>query len=684
MKRKLLLSFLFISLLPVFIIIIISSQSTTAALEEAIYNKLASLRDVKKVAIENYFSERESDIIILAKTDMTKNNIDLLSSIYTNVGSNSDAYIEIDREMSEYFLSYIEMYGYYDLFLINNDGDVVYSIAKESDFGTNLLTGPYRETGLAEAFQKGQSGYAITDYAHYEPSNEPAAFISYPLKNNSGSNVGVLALQISNESINSLMQSHEGLGETGETYLVGDDFLMRSDSRFNTESSIGITEVKTIATMEAFEGKEGEQIIKDYRGKEVLSAYAPLEINGLNWSILAEIDKEEAFAPVQTLLMRVITIVVIVVIIVLIFAILFANKLAKPILHIRDELNVLANSGGDLTKTLEVSNKDEIGELASATNLFLANIREIVEKVKDGAKQAASSSQQLSVSAEETEQVSNQVATTINEIADGATNQADYTSNILEKIQQTVHITTDGSKKSEEMVSQAQNATQYAYAGEKSIQEAIAQLITVSSSVQETSNLVQQLGERSDEIGEIITVITNISEQTNLLALNAAIEAARAGEHGKGFAVVADEVRKLAELSSENANKISRLIHSIQSETKEAENMMMRNAESVQSQVEHIKDGGKALEQIVKQSMESEKNATDVSKYFTTVENSIKSVLEAIEHIASITEQTAASAQEVAASAEEQSATVEGIANSSIELAHIAENLRSEVEKFKV
>ncbi|MCP3764658.1 methyl-accepting chemotaxis protein [Domibacillus sp. A3M-37] len=683
MKKKMLVSFLLISLIPMFVIMGLSINASTSSLEKAITNQLISMRDLKAENIEKYFEEREGDITILSKTDIAKESMSLLSQRSSSV-SQKRGPLTLEKNAEDFFKTFISTYGFYDLFLINNQGDLLYSVAKEDDLGTNLLNGPYKDSGLAKGFTQGKDDYTIVDYAFYEPSNAPAAFLTYPLHNDAGSLIGVLGLQLSDERITSMMQTKTGLGKTGETYLVGNDYLMRSNSRFSTESSIGVQEVKTRATEQALTGKTGTQVIKDYRGSDVLSAYAPLSIKGLEWVILAEIDEEEAFAPVKSLLWKIFGTMIIVALLVLIFANVFTGRITKPIIVLRNELNSLAESGGDLTKKIIVASKDEIGELGHATNRFIGNIRTIVSSVKVSAEQIASASQQLAASAEESIEASSQVAQTINEIADGATSQADVTTGILHKMQESVEETVIGSHKADAMLSRAQTTTVFANKGETSISEAIKQLTNVSKSVQHASESVQQLGKRSEEIGQITTIIASISDQTNLLALNAAIESARAGVHGNGFKVVADEVRKLAEQSRLNSTKISTLIKDIQLETNETVHLMIENSASLQAQVNTIQDGGLALQRIVEQVLSTEKDAQEVKEYFTRVEDHIKEVLGSIEQIASITQQTAAASQEVAASAEEQSATVEEIAHSSEGLANVAENLQSEVEKFTV
>jgi len=572
----------------------------------------------------------------------------------------------------------------YDLFLIDNNGEIVYTVEKELDLGTNLLDGPYRDSGLAQAFRESIHGVAVADYSFYAPSNEPAAFIATPLIDKHNTQIGVLALQLSDDRIQEVMSMTSGLGATGETYLVGHDFLMRSISRFSDESSVGQLKVETESTIDALQGNTGVKVITDYRGEQVVSAYSPLSINGLDWIILAEMDSSEAFAPVTNLVYKIIFVLVGISFIVIIIASWFSKRLTKPLEHLKNELNALAESGGDLTKEINVGTKDEVGDLAKATNQFVAKIRTIVSNVKFNAERASASSYQLAASAEQTGEASNQIATRINDIAQGTNILVGYSNDVLNKMEVSVKETTSGRKESEIMVRQAQETSAVADKGEQLISQAIEQLVGISSSVKRTSVSIQNLGKRSDEIGDIVTLINGIADQTNLLALNAAIEAARAGEYGKGFAVVADEIRKLAEQSKTNANQITELIHSIQTETSSTVELMIEDTSMLEKQVAMIQKGGQALKQIVEQVGTTEVGAMNVEAYFSSVEKHIQEVLEAMEKISAVIQESSASTQEVSASAEEQSATVEEVASTASELAELARSLQSEVNQFKV
>jgi methyl-accepting chemotaxis protein len=206
-------------------------------------------------------------------------------------------YARDHRAFHDWAKRFREHFGYYDLFLISPAGDIIYTVAKESDFATNLKTGPYRKSPLADVFRRAVANpteaVTISDFAHYPPSgNAAAAFAGHAIEKD-GKVIGVFAVQIPAEPLNDLMRLTAGMGDTGETYLVGPDGLMRSQSRFSDAPTLLETKVDNQSVREGRSGKSGAHIVADYRGIPVLSVYAPVDFGGQPFILLAEIDKAE-------------------------------------------------------------------------------------------------------------------------------------------------------------------------------------------------------------------------------------------------------------------------------------------------------------------------------------------------------------------------------------------------------
>jgi len=307
------------------------------------------------------------------------------------------------------FRQIIEKFGYYDLFLINPQGDIVYTVYKETDFVSNLSKGSYNETNLARLVarvrQSKERDYArLIDFESYPPSyGAPAAFIATPIFKGAEF-LGVLAVQLPVDEINNVMTGHQnwesdGLGKSGETYLVGQDYLMRSISRFLVEDreqylqtlhSLGISDntlkriqqyntsileqrVETIGVKEALAGKQGIQIIRDYRDIPVLSSYAPLKIDELTWVILSEIDLAEAYSPVYSFERQLLISATILMLLVTVLAMALAYWFVKPINQLIAAARQVA--AGQLDIMAPLSTRDEFGELARSFNDMVYSLR---------------------------------------------------------------------------------------------------------------------------------------------------------------------------------------------------------------------------------------------------------------------------------------------------------------------
>lgn len=303
-----------------------------------------------------------------------------------------------------------DRFGYYDLFLIDPEsGAIVYSIFKEVDYGTRLVTGPYNHSNLAQAvtaaIEARGTGYTkIVDFDQYKPSyGAPAGFIAVPIFDDSAF-IGVLALQFPVDEINRVMTGNknwkkDGLGNSGETYLVGQDYTMRSVSRFLIEepdrylellqnihvsedtigaiqrfgTSILQQEVNTAAVQEALAQREGTRVVRDYRGIPVLSSYAPLDIPGLNWAILAEMDLAEAYAPVYAFQRVILIWATLIILLITVASMVLSYIFIKPI-------NTLITSAkkigeGEVDALVTLNSQDEFGELANAFNEMVHSLQ---------------------------------------------------------------------------------------------------------------------------------------------------------------------------------------------------------------------------------------------------------------------------------------------------------------------
>lgn len=305
--------------------------------------------------------------------------------------------------------SYLEKFDFYDIFLVDhNTGDIVYSVFKEADFATNLRNGPYRRSNIASAYEEANvlalaDAPIFVEFDYYAPSyGAPAAFIAKPIFDN-GERIGVLIFQMPITRINQIMTGNQhwvkdGLGETGETYLVGPDFTMRSVSRFLVEdregyfaalekldypsktisqldefdTSILLQRVQTKASFGALSGKSSTGIIEDYRGISVLSSYGPIQFGDHQWALISEIDEAEAFAPIDALARTLIISSLLIGALVVGLAAYFSSQFTKPIISLANAARKVGEGASNIS--LEVKSTDEIGSLTSSFNDMVENL----------------------------------------------------------------------------------------------------------------------------------------------------------------------------------------------------------------------------------------------------------------------------------------------------------------------
>jgi methyl-accepting chemotaxis protein len=281
---------------------------TVDTLQEEAFGKLEAIQTIKKNQIQSYFGERLGDVGVLSGNETVAASLDAFNAAFDAEGGKSGGpqWLAAEQRFAAWLERYNKEYGYYDLFLIHSDGDVIYTVAKESDLGADLVSGALKDSPLGKCFAKAVNGIALQDFEPYAPSNnEPCAFVGAPVKKD-GKTLGVVALQLPLSAINTIMQERTGLGETGECYLVGPDKLMRSDSfldptghsvKASFAGTVAANGCDTEAARKALAGKADAEVIMDYNGNPVLSAFAPVKVGDTIWAILAEIDVAEAFCP---------------------------------------------------------------------------------------------------------------------------------------------------------------------------------------------------------------------------------------------------------------------------------------------------------------------------------------------------------------------------------------------------
>lgn len=481
-----------------------------------------------------------------------------------------------------------------------------------------------------------------------------------------------------------------------------DAFVDRAKQMFGVETTVFLGDER-VATTIVQEGKraigtklnptianmvlqQGQRYIgsADILGKNFITVYAPIRGNdGKAIGVLfAGLDSAPLVAQKDQLI-RLLGVIAFGVLGVAIFMTwLLARSITKPVAELVETVRQVAD--GDLTRRVEVRSQDEIGELGRSFNAMGEQLLSLVRQVNQLAQALSASSEELSANADNSSKAAGQITGGIDTVAREAELQlqaVEESASVVGQISAGIQQIAANSNQVAVMTAQSAEA---ARTGKNEMDQAVVQMSNAEKTVVHSAQVVAKLGERSKQIGQIVDTISDIAGQTNLLALNAAIEAARAGEQGRGFAVVADEVRNLADQSQRAAKQIAGLIDEIRQETDNAITAMMAGTQEVRAGAGSVTTVGNSLESIFQSFQDVNDQIREITAAIQQIAGGSGQIVESIRSIDSRSQQVTSQAQVVAAAAQEQSATTEEIASASRSLASMAEELTNAVRRFKI
>jgi methyl-accepting chemotaxis protein len=624
-----------------------SLHNASVSLKEQSFNKLVSLQEAKSHELDTLTELWDRDITMFSEAKYVYSALVRLRDIIfyaAQPGQRMDLqdedYAHALKRVAPDFAPWVKVRGYADALILDDTGRIVFSVARGRELGEDIAKGPLAKSQLLAAWKQALMGKTVfVDFAPYAPlDGQPCAFIAAPIRRYGQGIEGVAMLRIPVEAVNKVMRTRAGMGRTGEAYLVGPDGLMRSDLHSDPDGHSvaasfkdpGNGGMRSEPAGRALDGQSGRMDSVDYRGREVLAAYSPVTVGDTAWGLVAKIDASEALDPVRKLENAAMVVgggsVAGIVLITLFFLRLV---LLKPLKGLRGYAGRVAE--GDLAAKPEGRFTGELREVAEAIERMVRNLREKMEEAEEASRLAqtrAAEAEAAAVRAEGERRARtdaaraqregmlqaagmletvvsgmrgasatvNQESDRIMEGANSLSSRVETTAASMEELAGSIREVAENAETASE---DAANARKRAQEGSEVVRRTVESIGEVHAITETLKEQVASLGGKADSIGKVMNVISDIADQTNLLALNAAIEAARAGEAGRGFAVVADEVRKLAEKTMDATREVGGSIAAIQTDVRENIKGMDRAADKVDVANRLAGESGQALNEIM-------------------------------------------------------------------------------------
>ena len=614
---KLIIQFFIVGLIPLIGMGTLTYSLSKDAMEKEVFNHIASVNSIKKVQVLEFLKDRIKNLTLLSRTQHIRTMLD--NKTY--------------QEISPLFEYYMKVFGYNDIILLNEKGQILYSAAKNMVYDINsdaIVATEVVTNGIWEKIIKTEIP-TMTDIIKYQNDKAPALFMGAPVFADTGEMNAVLICQINATRINRLILEQTGKGESRDTFIVGFDLLMRSSSRFLGNDAILKQKVDTRTARQAFKNELGTERGKDYRGIKVLSAYSHLGLTkkigtDFDWAIITKIDENEAFALLNKLKMNTFWGMVVLIFLVGIVGFIQSRMIAKPINELSYRIVML--NDGDFTAEVPLTHpnrSDEIGLLLRTFNDGSKRFRKQMKSLLDSTNLLVSSITRISTTASQLATSASETSSSISEVTTTA-----------EEVKQTSQV---ASEKADYVARSADSTTRISDAGKQATENTMIGIDRIRNEMNSIAESTIQLSGQTKSIEDIINTVSDFADQSNILSVNAAIEAAKAEEHGKGFAVVAQEIKTLANQSKKATNQVRDILGDIQKATSTAVMATERGTKTVAEAVELSEQAGNAIDRLSGKVTESSEAALQITASNQQQLSGMDQLAQAMESINDATQQ---------------------------------------------
>jgi methyl-accepting chemotaxis protein WspA len=552
---QLVIWFLCLSLIPCIILTGIISYLSNQSLKRTLRQGLLAISDAKTNQLETFIRERRADLSVASRFPAIVEVIPRLKEVRLKESLESPVYLEVAGSIRPVMANFIDSFGYSNGYLFDTDGTLLFQLKAKLDIGPNLLTGSLKNSELAEVFDRVRTllQTEVSDYQMYPGRSEPAAFIASPVFNRAGLIIGFVALELGNQHVFRVFNDYSGLGATGDTMVVmrnGQELTFVAPPRDEPDAAfkyrIRLGSEKATAMQKAVQGQRGYGEAIDFRGKPVIAAWSYLP--SFRWGMVVKQDIDEAFALVYKQRLVVACLLMATILAVSAVVLWLARTITRPIREAALVTNRVAS--GDLTVTCNGKAPGEAGLLLQAIRKMIQDLRSLIGKIQRSSITLLSTATEIAATSRQQEQAVYDYSASTNQAA-AAVNQISATSQELLKTMNEVNQV-------------ANQTSRMAATGQQSLGGMDLTMRQLAESTGSISSKLSVISERAANINLVVTTITKVADQTNLLSINAAIEAEKAGEYGLGFLVVAREIRRLADMTAVSTLDIERMVKEMQ------------------------------------------------------------------------------------------------------------------------